>query len=157
MHIWARLKNNAHTRRESFPLILGLFYFTASNSKERKVPDHSPEALGVPYVDTLLPGIVKLASLAFQSPFHQPHLVFLQLSAVLMILFLPSATRKKHKIITQALVIIKPVIETKQQEENLKLVFQDGRCVCNEWCLLHMWVRGIHHSQRHPDKGGVLR
>lgn len=40
-----------------------------------------------------------------------------------MILFVPSATRKKHKIITQALVIIKPVIETKQQEENLKLVF----------------------------------
>lgn len=77
MHIWALLKNNANIRRESFPLILGLFYFAASNSKERKVPDHSPEAPGVPYVDTLLPGVVKLAaSLAFRSPFHQPPLSF---------------------------------------------------------------------------------
>lgn len=151
MHIWALLKNNGNTRRESFPLILGLFYFTASNSKEWKVPDHSPETLGVPYVDSLLPDIELASPLAFRSPFRQPPLSFSLAFCSVMILFVPSATQKKHKIITQALVIIKLVIKTKQQEENLKLVFQDGRCVCNEWCLLPMWVRGIHHGQRHPD------
>jgi hypothetical protein len=159
MHIWALLKNNAITRRESFPLILGLFYFTASKSKEWRVPDHSPEALGVPCRHTLARRRAGFFSGFSLSLPPAPSLIFLWLSAVLMILFVPSATReKKHKIITQALVIIKPVIKTKQQqEENLKLVFQDGRCVCNEWCLLRMWVRGIHHGQQHPDEGGMLR
>lgn len=41
--------------------------------------------------------------------------LFLSLSAMLMILFVPGATPKKHKIITQALVIIKPAIKTKQK------------------------------------------
>lgn len=31
-----------------------------------------------------------------------------------MVLFVPSAAQKKHKIITQALVIIKPGIKTKK-------------------------------------------
>lgn len=76
MHIWPLLKNNAKTRRESFPLILGLFYFTASNSKERKVPDHSPETLGVPYVDALLRGVELASTPVFHSPFRQPPLSF---------------------------------------------------------------------------------
>lgn len=76
MHIWALLKNNANTRRESFPLILVLFYFTASNSKEWKVPDHSLETLGVPYIDSLLPDLELASSPVFLSPFRQPPLSF---------------------------------------------------------------------------------
>lgn len=45
---------------------------------------------------------------------------------MLMILFVPGATQKKHKIITQALVIIKPVIKTKQNKKILSAVSRMG-------------------------------
>lgn len=45
---------------------------------------------------------------------------------MLMILFVPGATRKKHKIITQALVIIKLVIKTKQNKKILSAVSRMG-------------------------------
>jgi hypothetical protein len=34
-------------------LHLGLFYSATSNSEEWKVPDHSPETLGVPFAESL--------------------------------------------------------------------------------------------------------